>query len=62
MKKTKEENYKEHDELAGSMGLIGEGGHYRTPLGLEIDTTATNPDRLAFGYLIAKTAGHITNY
>lgn len=54
--------YKEHDRIAKSMGLTGEGGHYKTPKGLEIDTTGSKADRLSFGYLIAKAGGHITKW
>lgn len=55
-------DYKELDKVARSMGLTGKDGHYTTPLGLEIDATACPADRLALGYLIARTLGHITKW
>lgn len=59
MKLRKKINYSKHDKVAKSLGLTGKNGHYVTPLGLEIDTTASKADQLCFGYLIAKKAGHI---
>lgn len=54
-------DYTQHNKVAKEMGLKGTDGHYVTPLGVEIDTTASSPDRLSFGYVIAKKLGHITH-
>lgn len=54
-----ETDYTEHNNIARSMGLKGKNGHYTTPLGVSIDTTASRADRTTFGYLIAKEQGNI---
>lgn len=55
-------SYKDLDEVAKSMGLKGKGGQYETPLGLVIDASACEPNRLAIAYVIAKTLGHINKW
>ena len=60
--KYKEQNYKEIDKVAKSIGLKGKDGQYQTAKGLKIDASACQADRLALGYLIAKTEGHITKW
>ena len=62
MSPDKNQDYKESDKLAEEMGWSGSNGHYTTELGLEVDTTGTKADHLAFGYCAAKAAGHITKW
>ena len=57
-----EPDYTELNRVAKSMGFTGKDGHYVTALGLEIDATACNSDRLALGYLIARIEGHSTKW
>lgn len=56
----KEQDYIKHDFIASAMGWTGNDGVYTTKLGLVVDTTAAEPDRLSFGYCAAAAAGHIT--
>lgn len=55
-------DYQKMNKVAKEMGLTGKDGWYITPQGLRIDASACDADRLALGYLIAKTAGHITKW